>query len=102
MITNPPVELSADPLVVLVLGALPAWANSLCVFGPEPVLEEVHVFVITDALEELHVSFPRGVDLSLIGLETDVGEHVPLQHLGETQGQSTIVHRLEDRVGIFI
>ena len=62
MISHPAVELCADTLVILVLSSLLTPTDCLGVAGTEPVLEEVHVFFVTQLLVYPHQERSVGVN----------------------------------------
>ena len=68
----------------------------------EPVLEKVHVVVVAQFFQRLHVLLPVRVDRALIVFVTHVREHVALQHLCQAQAESPIIHGFEDRVGVLV
>lgn len=98
VVADPLVELRSDQVIVLGGGTAGALANRLGVVGPQPRLEKIRGGVRTKLTEFLHTTSPEVVRLGDAHVVEDARQQVSLEHVGRSQPQPSIVHRLEDVV----
>ena len=100
-IAQPAVKLGANAIEVFGLRVLFALADFGGVLAAQPRFEAIGFHFLARFVELANAVAPAGVGGGAFGF-VDIGKQVALEHVGGAERQPTVVHGLEDGVGVVV